>query len=291
MDIIVKFLEVMQVVLLAKVALLIIFGLSLALFGLVKRKFWLVGIGLLVAFMQFLTPLLFNASHESQIAARREVVQAMTKAPIPADYPRRLVIEGDVPDSLAPWFIASGYFDEVVQGGTRLVATTGMQNCKEAVLTIRNRDPSSKRPAFTGNPQEKLNTCVKLAGSVSPAADAIILRTGNRTTLFDKNSARRNGAPKAIQISVRSGGIEKLSHYDEMPALGYQKNAMTLLPPGYEYPCRDFDYFQIVSNLLDSAKHPTQKAGLMKRGEIGRRSKYDTCLTAPAPVREQHEES
>ena len=272
----------MQALLIAKVAIFLTIGIGAAIAGLVMRKPWIIALGLAIAFGQFASPWLSNMSFKSEIESRRQYVKELPRTPIPNDYPPRLVLEGDISPSPAGWFIAAGYFNEVNIGGLRLVANDGGPACREAALAIVNPDRPGERTEFAGNPYEQIKMCTRVAGQASPHADAIILRIGNRTKLFDKENARRNGAPRAIQISLRRDGKDVLAHYDEMPILAYPKSATQLLPEGYDYPCSKFAYLQITANLLDTARQPTKAAHLLQRGAI-RRARYDDCIASIAP--------
>ena len=283
MEIIDQFLQAMQALLIAKVAIFLAIGISAAIAGLAMRKPWIIGLGLAIAFGQFALPWLSNMGFKSEIESRRQYVNELPKTPIPKDYPPRLVLEGDISPSPAGWFLAAGYVNEVDIGGLRLVANDGGPACRGAALAIVNPDRPGERTEFAGNPYERIKLCTRVAGRASPHADAIILRIGNRTELFDRENARRHGAPRAIQISLRRGGKEVLAHYDEMPILAYPKSATQLLPEGYDYPCSRFAYLQITANLLDAAKQPTKAEGLLQRGAI-RRSQYDECVASVAPI-------
>jgi hypothetical protein len=283
-EIITWFLEAVQVLLLAKVAMLLVAGLGLALTGFLKRKRWLIALGLLIAFGQFAWPLIFNASYDNVIDARRDYVRNLPKAPIPADYPRRIVIIGDLTPKPPGWFIAAGYADEVDVEGQRFVAAQGIEQCREAALALADPEGKASRTSFEGNPYPRVKACATEAGLAKPDADAVIVRIGNKTTLFDRENARRHGAPRAIQVSVRRNSQEKLAHYDEMPILGSPSSATQLLPEQYDYPCPDFAYLQIVANLLDAARQPAQAARLMQRGSA-RHSQYDDCIASAPPTR------
>lgn len=282
MEIIVQFLEAMQALLIAKVALFLTIGIGAAIVGVAMRKPWIVALGLALAFGQFAWPGLSNMGFKSEIESRRQYVKELPKTPIPKDYPPRLVLEGDISPSPAGWFIAAGYVNEVDIGGLRLVANDGVPACREAALAIVNPNRPGERTEFAGNPYERIKMCTRVAGQASPHADAIILRIGNRTKFFDRENARRHGAPRAIQISLRHDEKDVLAHYDEMPILAYPKSATQLLPEGYDYPCSKFAYLQITANLLDAAKQPPETARLLQRGAI-RRSQYDECVASVAP--------
>jgi hypothetical protein len=59
-----------------------------------------------------------------------------------------------------------------------------------------------------------------------------------------------------------------------------------LLPPGFDYPCSDFDTVQVIVNTLDSAQTPKNRAQLMQRiGRIGE------CVTTPLAVKAEDEEA
>jgi hypothetical protein len=291
MEIVVKFLVAMQALMLAMAALYVVVGIGIAIAGLFMRKVWMVAIGLVLAFGQFVWPWVSNKTFGNQIEARRAFVQNLPKAPVPADYPRRLVLEGDIDPNPPAWFIGAGYVDEVdvanydderTVRGERLVAAGDAAACRKAALAIANPDGPTEREKYEGNPYPRIKACTRAAGPSSPNADAVILRVGNRTTLFDRENARRHGAPNAIQLSLRRGGKEVLLHYDEMPILASPKSATRLLPEGYEYPCKRFAYFQIVANLLDAARQPARASALLKRGAV-RRSEYDDCIASIAP--------
>lgn len=292
MEIIVKFLEAMQLLLLAKVAMFLVLGLGLVIAGLVKHKRWLVAIGLVVALGQFAWPWLSNMIFEGQINSRRAYVSKLETAPIPLNYPRRLVLEGELRRNQPSWFIATGYVDEVdivndsserSTSATRFVAAGPANECRDAALSLANPDPAAPESKSEVNSYKFLENCARAAGPADRDADAIILRLGRRTTLYDKENARHNGAPRAIQISFRINGKEVLAHYDEMPSLSMPKSATKLLPDGYEYPCSEFAEVQIVANLLDAARLPAQRAGLLKRA-YPRHSQYDPCIVSITPV-------
>ena len=285
MDIITEFLAAMQTLMLAQVVLLLAAGLGLALFGLVKRNYWLVALGCVLAFGQFVLPWLSNRAQSSGIEARRDYVRRLPTVPLPADYPRRLIIEGDIVPNPPAWFVAAGYVDAVDISGQRFVAAPGIDGCREAAMAVLDPDTPASRQRREGNPRGKLRQCVS-AGPPQQDGDAIILRIGNRTTLFDRENARRHGAPVAIQFSIRRGGRESLVHYDEMPILPRPSSATQLLPEGYDYPCPGFATLQIVANFLDAARDPARATTLRQRG-AARRSQYDPCIASAAPVRKQ----
>ena len=299
MEIITKFLDAMQILLFAKVALFLALGLVLVFVGIFKKNRWLIGLGILAAFGQFVWPWFSNASYEGQISDRRNFVLAIPKTPIQPNYPRRLIVEGDASNMLpAGWFIYLGYFDEVDQDGVRWVAAPSAKGCRDAALNVRDPNPDkeatderirrfNKQKDAKLSPFQQLKACTVRGEAALPGADAIILRIGNNTKLWDRAAARRIGGPAAIQVSVLQGGKETLAHYDEMPALRYQSSTLALLPPGYKYPCNGFDYPQIVANLLDGARQPSLRKQSMERGERLQRSKYDPCIASKAPVPEQ----
>ena len=282
MEIIVKFLEAMQLLLLAKVALFLVIGLGLGIAGFVTHRYWLVAVGAVVALGQFAWPWLSNRHLESEIAERREYVRTLPKVALPADYPRRLVIEGDLSPNPPGWFIAAGYFDEVDVGGRRWITASSSSACREAALAILDPDRPGERRKFGANPYQRVKDCVVDAGPALDNAEAIVLRVDGRTTLYDRKNARLQGRPRSIQLSVRGDGKEELVHYDEMPTLAYPKSATRLLPEGYDYPCSRFAYLQIVANVLDAAKVPAQAEGIRRRGAV-RRSEYDDCIASIAP--------
>lgn len=291
MDIVTNFLTAMQALMLVKVVLLLAVGLGLAIFGVVRRKHWLVAVGLVLAFGQFAWPWLSNRAQDSGVAARRNHVRHLPTTPLRADYPRRLIVEGDIVPNPPAWFIAAGYVDAVDIDGQRLVAVPGVDGCREAAMATFDPNAAASRKRREGNPRgklrprDKLRQCVS-AGPAQEGGDAIILRVGNRTTLFDRENARRHGAPVAIQLSVRSGGRELLVHYDEMPILARPSSATRLLPEGDGYPCPGFATIQIVANFLDAAREPARAALFHQRG-AARRSQYDPCIASAAPVPRQ----
>lgn len=291
MEIITRFLEAMQALLLLKVAMLLALGGILVSLGVAKRKKWLIAGGLVVAFGQFAWPLIANKSYESAVAERRAYVANLPKVRLPVDYPRRLVLEGEISNSNPGWFIAAGYVDEVDFGGQRLVAlegvaAEGIDRCRQAALALANPDPTATDQRFGENPFQYIKKCTRVAGPASSNSDAIILRIDGRTRLFNRENARRNGAPRAIQISLRRNGKEMLVHYDEIPILSYRSSATQLLPGGYDYPCSQFAYIQIAANILDAARRPSASSKLLARGAT-RHSKYDPCIASMPPVSDE----
>jgi hypothetical protein len=293
MEVITKFLETMQALLVVKVMLFLAIGLVLALAGLFTRKFWLIGLGLLVAFGQFALPKMQNLSYEQEIEARRKLVRNLPKVPFPADYPRRLIIEGDDFDYMLGWFITAGYFDEVDRRGMRLVAAADQRGCRAAALAYLDPDPAHSDDFGPSNDREarqklleKMRSCVTQSSvGEGGSGDATILRLDGAVKY---RAIDRRPKPQAIEVSILRAGKETLSHYDEMPTLDYPKSALQLLPEGYEYSCSGFHDLQILVNLIDAAKQPGLAADLMKRGAPGS-SKYDRCLVSPAPTRKETE--
>ncbi|MDZ3830328.1 MAG: hypothetical protein U0S50_00755 [Sphingopyxis sp.] len=282
MEIIVDFLKTMQFLLLVKIALFLVIGFGLGAAGFVTRKWWLVAIGLVLALGQFVWPWVSNRSYENEIEARREYVQKLPKIPLTGNYPRLLVLEGDLSPVPPSWFIAVGYFDKVDFLGRRLAASQSAASCREAALAIH--DPGNPRMPrrFGKNAHQWLEKCTEDTGPSTPDADALILRIDRKTTLYDRKQVRLRGIPRSIQLSLRRNKKEKLVHYDEIPTLAYPESATRLLPEGYYQACKQFNNLQIVSNILDAAMSPNQANSLMKRGSV-RRSEYDSCIASIAP--------
>ncbi|WP_147276278.1 hypothetical protein [Sphingomonas aracearum] len=201
-----------------------------------------------------------NLRADHALAERRAQLQALPKVRLPAAYPRHLVIAGDLSPDPPEWFLAASYVDTLdladdrsEHGGFRRWVPAGdAAACRAAALARSDPRGAATPVDVPARALPKLSDCAREAGDANNGGDAVILRLGDRTTLFDRETARRTGAPR-------------------------------LLPEARAYPCVAFATLQIVANHLDAARRPAQAAELMRRGST-RRGRYDPCIRSEAPT-------
>lgn len=261
MEIITQFLNVAQVLVWITVAAICIAGVVLAGIGLWRGDRRFVLMGALVGLAPLWVPALGNLFLATDRTSRRAEVAAMPREPLPAGYPRQLVVMGDLWRADVEMLMATTDLDQVVvaDGGRPVWYTRAVANgCL----------PGGRRSGW----------CRSRTGpSFARVRPYLLVRLDRQVT---RRAHDRNPAPEAVQIDLIDAR-EHLILYEEMPVTKAPFSTTKLLPQAPRYPCSNFDTAQVIRNVLDSARQPSAASHLMRRTRAGQ---SDTCVTATLPA-------
>lgn len=301
MDIITRFLDAMQALLLAKVALFSLAALGLFIFGVVKKKTWAIVLAIVLGPGQFIMPLLQNLGQERAAESRLAATEAMPRTRLTPDHPRQLVIEGEPPEGLLQDIL-------ILREVDRIVVRTGYPGSERSqaridkMYELSRQDPACRSALrrkwlrmngwlfFVKQPiggdqkadHEMIKGCIReVSGTFADDPRHLVLRLDGHAT---RKIESRNPVGNVVELSLIEPDRETLVEYAELPYLPNQKSAIRLLPDGYDYPCYQLDAAQILLNAFDTARHPDQAAVLRLRPG------GDGCVTSPAPVKSKDEE-
>lgn len=292
MEIVVRFLYFAQLLHVAMLYTFVVIGVVLFIVALYRKSILLGIIAIILGTFQYVLPLASNRHQIDQIAARKAEVAAFPRIKLSRDYPRTLVVYGELPEPDVRDLMILGYFDRVqVRDSFENVFYSNAdqsEKCRQAVI----RDKSAAMPVITGvemtgEERKKTVATIKKCGpSHQPfmlGPDRLLVRMGMYVT---RRANDRRAAPRAIQVDLVDKAGEHLVLYEEMPTLDYPRSATQLLPEGYEYPCYGFDNRRVIENLIDAARHPEEAEEIMERPGL-----RGYCVRAAGAVPEKDEEA
>lgn len=214
-----------------------------------RRGVWAVA-GVLVALSPLLLLLLGQRGSQGRMAERVAEVRALPRHPLLPQYPRQLLVEGDLAPATAASLLVLGYFEGVeVRAGDYHALKYALldrgRDCTEVAdkWLFRVDDP---RRSFDGQSLvTKLKQCaVSRQGTPElPAdADAVVLRTDTNAKHRTAGQIWANGA---VEIVLRHNRSERLVDYQERP---YEERRMQIDSPlSQSMPAgQELDYAKIL---------------------------------------------
>lgn len=294
MEVLVKFLDAMQVLLLAKVAILSILALGLFALGVHKGKTWLVVLAVVLGPGQFVLPMVLNTGKLHSVKARVKEIAAMERSLLPANYPRVLAVQGDMPDDLPEDLLILGKVDRIAvldspeHGSGQVVQTYSLTRqdpaCRSALrakwLSLNGRDFFKAAPdaAATRAAITTRRSCISQTFGGTPLPGRYLLLSQNGRASRSEHS--RMGSSNAVQLDLIEPGKQTLIEFVEIPLVQVSSSATELLPEeAWTYPCDELDVTQILLNAFDAAREPARAAELRNRPGY-----LIYCITTPDPV-------
>lgn len=207
-------------------------GLALAVWGWVRRRMLWSVIGLGIAISPVALFALNRSSADSRRLDREAEVRALPRERMPPDYPRQLLVEGDLAPATAISLIVLGYFDHVeIREGLAMAQRVALRErdapCTASAHRWLGRDDRQlgrERPALAA----ALARCASVeAGApwLPASADAVILRTADTARHRTKGRLWAGGV---VEIVVRRADRERLIDYRERP---YEERQVAITSP------------------------------------------------------------
>ena len=274
MEFITKFLEAMQALKLILLALSLIVGGILLVVSFYRRDLRLASLGIVVGSAQFILPMLGNVLHGHTATQRKAEVQAFNHARLPQNYPRQLVLHGDLQGGGVAVLMILGYFDQVAIldkppfTSSWYPRADRSEKCRNAVAVIQRNDVSGWITTNSSD-SDRVKANKVISGCVPQSKEIFAINPAHVVVRVDRDVTMRandrRDAPDAIQMDLYDKGRERLVWYDEMPVLQPSNSAFDLIGDSGKYPCYGFDDTQIIENIIDSARFTDKAKSMMGR--------------------------
>ncbi len=215
------------------IAIAVLAGVVVAIFGKQRRNLPLMIAGTVVAALPFLGFAWSSVGADLEYSSRIEEIAEMRRHPLPQDYPRTaVVLGGSVPRALFSYLLL-GELDEIRSDawgprGVSYKLVSDVRECRDLAYASLQRTVR-RNPGYSDNFQAMRACMTERDMEVSEdtlPADALMIRRDGDARNKPANSTIWSGG--IVEIAIRQGGEERLIDYAERPLI--EKSRSPFLP-------------------------------------------------------------